>query len=69
MARPRAADNFAVIRARMEKLRRERAGVPEHEARRPDGPRPYAVSARPGLTTRSELTPELRRMLSRGKST
>ena len=69
MARPRAADDFTLIRARMEELRRERAGVPEHEARRPDGVRPYAISTQSGPTARSGLTPELRRMLSRGRST
>jgi hypothetical protein len=69
VARPRAADDFAVIRARMEELRRERAGVPADEARRPDGPRPNAVSARSDAAARSGLSPELRRMLSRGRST
>ena len=69
MARPRAADDFTLIWARMEELRRERAGVPEHQARRPDGARPYAISTQSGPTTRSGLTPELRRMLSRGRST
>jgi gamma-glutamyl:cysteine ligase YbdK (ATP-grasp superfamily) len=32
MARPRAADDFAAIRARMEELRRERSqAAPDHE--------------------------------------
>ena len=69
MARPRAADDFTLIRARMEELRRERAGVPEHQARRPDGPRPHAISTQSSPTERSGLSPELRRMLSRGRST
>jgi hypothetical protein len=69
MARPRAADDFTLIRARMKELRRERAGVPEHQARRPDGVRPYAVSIQSDPTARSGLSPELRRMLSRGRST
>ncbi len=68
MARPRAADDFTVIRARMEELRRERAGVLEHEARRPDGARPYAVSTQSDLSGRSGLSRELRRMLLRGRS-
>ena len=57
MARPRAADDFTVIRVRMEELRRERAGVPEHEARQPDGAQPYAVSTQSGLTAKSGLAP------------
>ena len=69
MARPRAADDFTVIRARMEELRRERASVPADEPRRPSGPRPYTVSAQSEAATRSGLAPELRRMLSRGRST
>ncbi len=45
MTRPRAADDFAVIRARMEELRRERAAAPTDDApRRPEErPRPYAA--------------------------
>jgi hypothetical protein len=41
MTRPRAADDFAVIRARMEELRRERAQVSTERDARPLGPRPY----------------------------
>jgi hypothetical protein len=69
VARPRAADDFAVIRARMEELRRERASVPADEPRRPGGPRPYTASAQSEAATRSGLAPELRRMLSWGRST
>ena len=36
MTRPRAADDFATIRARMEELRRERAPAPKKESRDPD---------------------------------
>ena len=36
MTRPRAADDFATIRARMEELRRERAPDPKKESRDPD---------------------------------
>ena len=36
MSRPRAADDFATIRARMEELRRERAPVPKKDSREPD---------------------------------
>lgn len=51
MSRPRAADDFATIRARMEELRREREGDP------PDGARRNG-EARPG---RRESDAELRR--------
>ena len=36
MTRPRAADDFATIRARMEELRRERAPDPKKEGRGTD---------------------------------
>ena len=36
MTRPRAADDFATIRARMEELRRERAPAPKKESRDPE---------------------------------
>ena len=36
MTRPRAADDFATIRARMEELRRERAPAPKKEGRDTD---------------------------------
>jgi len=45
--RPRAADGFDVIRARMEELRRERAQPAENERRPATAPRPYAISSRP----------------------
>jgi hypothetical protein len=68
VVRPRAADDFPAIRARIEALRRERAGVPaDDEDRRPDGLRPYAISNRPGPAERSGLSPELRRALLRGR--
>lgn len=41
MTRPRAADDFPMIRARMEELRRERAHVSAERDTRPPGPRPY----------------------------
>ena len=37
MTRPRAADDFATIRARMEELRREREPANQKEGRNPDG--------------------------------
>ena len=42
MIPPRAADDFAIIRARLEELRRERArAVPETGDRSESGSRPY----------------------------
>jgi len=35
VSRPRAADDFVTIRARMEELRRERAGAVQPEGERP----------------------------------
>ena len=37
MTRPRAADDFATIRARIEELRRERAQAPKTETRETEG--------------------------------
>ena len=37
MTRPRAADDFTTIRARMEELRRERAQAPKTETRETGG--------------------------------
>jgi cytochrome c-type biogenesis protein CcmH/NrfG len=42
MSRPRAADDSAVIRARLEELRRERGQVSVEPAVRPTDPRPYS---------------------------
>jgi hypothetical protein len=44
MTRPRAADDFAVIRSRMEELRRERAQVSAERETRLPGPRPLSAS-------------------------
>ena len=46
MTRPRAADDFPMIRARMEELRRERAQVSAERDTRPPGPRPYHAATR-----------------------
>jgi hypothetical protein len=47
MTRPRAADDFPAIRARMEELRRERARVPDDDnLRLAEGSRPYSGSSR-----------------------
>jgi hypothetical protein len=47
MTRPRAADDFAVIRARMEELRRESA--PEPRDSDSAKPQPQAAGNKPGL--------------------
>jgi hypothetical protein len=41
MTRPRAADDFAIIRARLEELRRERVPAPAEPQARPEPSRPY----------------------------
>ena len=42
MSRPRAADDFPMIRSRMVELRRERErALARQDARLPSGPRPY----------------------------
>jgi hypothetical protein len=47
MTRPRAADDFAVIRTRLEELRRERAQAStEQEGRSVNGPRQEASGRR-----------------------
>ena len=64
MARPRAADDFRAIRARMEELRRERDDVGSQNDR-PATRSPYRANGRDGMADRSGLAPELRRMLMR----
>jgi hypothetical protein len=50
VTRPRAADDFDAIRARLAELRRERAQITAESPLRPaPGPRPYSVSARAAL--------------------
>jgi hypothetical protein len=63
--RPRAADDFAVIRARMEELRRERAQLPAaDEPPRAIGPRPYAIASRSNSRDRP-LSPEASEFIRR----
>jgi hypothetical protein len=53
--RPRAADDFATIRARLEELRREReAGAAEHDAR-PGGPPSGHAESEPERRRRARL--------------
>jgi hypothetical protein len=51
MIRPRAADDFAMIRARMEELRRERALVPAEPQVRTEPPRAYPRPNAPATRT------------------
>jgi hypothetical protein len=63
VTRPRAADDFPAIRARMEELRRERARVPADDNLRPaTGLRPHSGSSRPATTDKLELSLPLRRV-------
>jgi hypothetical protein len=62
MTRPRAADDFAMIRARMEELRRERAPVPAEPQARPEPPRAYAKPNVPA--TRTAPSPAFRSIRS-----
>jgi hypothetical protein len=61
--RPRAADDFAVIRAR--ELRRERAQPAENERRPATAARPHAISSRPAPANRRNLQDVMRRLMSR----
>jgi hypothetical protein len=65
--RPRAADDFATIRSRMEELRQERAeaSADAAQSRSVNGPRPYSVSSRPSLGNRAVFPPAIMRRLSR----
>ena len=66
MTRPRAVDDFPVIRARLEELRRERGDMPaEDDTCIPDGPRPYAASTSPRPANSTGLSPIMRRALQR----
>ena len=69
MTRPRAADDFAVIRARMEELKQERAAVTSsNNTPRQPGPRPYAASSPSTVRDHSGLAPEFCRALFPGRS-
>jgi hypothetical protein len=59
MTRPRAADDFAVIRARIEELRRERVPAPAEPEARPFPSRPYhmASAVTPSAARRRLPTP------------
>jgi hypothetical protein len=61
MLQPRAADDFAAIRARMEELRREREPAPP--GREVVAPRPYTASSLSRALERLRLSPVTRRLL------
>jgi hypothetical protein len=64
VARPRAADDFAEIRARVEELRRDRAQMSADKAPRfVTGPRPYSVGSGPAPS--GKPGPAIRRILSK----
>ena len=61
MTRPRAADGFPAIRARIEELRRDGARAPvDDDRRRTDGPQPYATGTRPVLDGKTGTPPAIR---------
>jgi hypothetical protein len=60
VARPRAADDFAAIRARIEELRRDRIQVP---AGGKPTPQAGAINKRPLLVDNPSTPPKIRRFL------
>ena len=66
MTRPRAADDFRAIRARIKELRRERDRAGGQNDR-PAAHSPYTANGRDGMADKSGLAPELRRVLIRGR--
>jgi hypothetical protein len=60
MTRPRVADDFAAIRARIEELRRERAQVSAEEER--CGPHPAAHGRRSLLDDKPDSSSYIRRV-------
>ena len=70
MGRPRAADDFPAIRARLEELRRERSGEPAPGDRRtPDRPQTYAVGSGTVQSRSSGLLPIMPRAPQRVRTT
>ena len=69
MTRPRAADDFDAIRARMEELRRERAQVlAESQQRQLTGPWPYWGGGRLAPADKPQLQPAILRALTRAST-
>jgi hypothetical protein len=68
MARPRAADDFPAIRARIEELRRPRANLSaDGDERTPPGPRPCAVGSRARPDGRTGFSHLMRRALLKAR--
>jgi hypothetical protein len=66
MTRPRAADDFAVIRARIEELRRAPVPAPAEPEARPLPPQPYHTAS--AVTPKADpqrLPPAIRQKLFR----
>jgi len=69
MTRPRTADDFAAIRARMQELQRERLQIAGgEEPTTPEGSRPRPVGRR-GTNTRPRLLPQILRAIARAETT
>ena len=61
MARPRAADDFAAIRSRLEETRRERARAYAGNGRGPEEPQTDAAGNQPPPADKPRLSPVIRR--------
>jgi hypothetical protein len=70
VTRPRAADDFATIRARMEELQRERGQlIAENQQRPATAPRPSSLGSRPDPADKPRLLhPILRALMRAGTS-
>ena len=68
--RPRAADDFPAIRARMDELRRERTRASAEGASSPSvAPRPYALGTRLAPADQLRRLPPILRSLARTRVT
>jgi hypothetical protein len=65
MTQPRAADDFAMIRARMKELRRERARAEAAESKLQSDPRPALPELDIGRSEKSNCAEQVRRTGSR----
>jgi hypothetical protein len=69
MTRPRAADDFAAIRARMKELQRERAQTSHEVLARAESLQPNAVGRRGTDNKTRRLLPEILRAIARAETT
>jgi hypothetical protein len=65
VTRPRAADDFSAIRARLKELRRDRAQVWANNDIGLVEPRPHAAGDKPSPVDKPGLSPAVRRILFR----